>query len=340
MAERRVVAWMVRLSLPVVVSACHAPRPIGTLAPVPAALSMASAGAAAARHDTIGVFAARPGERSHLAVIDWRAPGWHRIAARIPMSADSVAAWAATRRGRPVLYVHGAGTSGNRAVRQGATLARRGGHDGATLVFTWPTHAIGVTWPRSRAVLAQAYLDDSLAAVGSDSTFHATLATLRAHVPPDSLVLVAHSLGARLVARSLASSGRAARVGTVALLAGDIGTASFIETFLPGLRAATQRRVVYVGDRDRLLWLSRILHGESRIGERRSAALLAAADVEVVDMSAVPLRGALFRLVGTRHAVTRLDGAIGDLFGSVIAGGARDAAIDSLGVARLRRRGM
>ncbi|MCU0648440.1 MAG: alpha/beta hydrolase [Gemmatimonadaceae bacterium] len=287
--------------------------------------------------DTIGVLSARPERPSALVVVDWRAPWWKRIRSRVAMSPESVSAWAAARGGRVVVYVHGAGTSADRAVRQGATLARRGGHRGATVVIPWPTHALGVTWPRSRAGLAQGYVDDSLAAVSSDSVVHTRLARLAQAVPPESVVVLAHSLGARLVTRVLSGAPLRAPIGTVALLAGDVGVTEFTRDLAPALRRATRRPVIYVGRGDRMLWLSRMRHDESRIGEARSAGMMASAGVEVVDAGALPLRGALFRALGTRHAVTRLDGAVADLFGPVLQGTPRQAVTDSAGVIRLTR---
>jgi esterase/lipase superfamily enzyme len=309
-------------------AACRAPS---TLVPAPSRSQAI---------DTIAVVSARGGDdstRISLVAVEQRASPWHRVQQQRTLSAAEFAQWVEQRGGRPLVFVHGAGTSEGRAVRQGATLARRGGHHGPVVVFAWPTHSIGVAWPRTRPLLAQAYVDDSVAAVRAASMFAHTMRTIAAGASPDSVVIVAHSLGARLVSRALAAQPIGAPIGTVALLAGDVGASTFAREYAPALTDRAHRRIVYVSARDRLLWLSRRLHGESRIGEPQAAATVAAAGIEVVDISAVPLRGSIFRAIGTRHAVTRLDGAIADLFGSVIQGGTRDATTDSTGVVRLAR---
>lgn len=185
--------------------------------------------------------------------------------------------------GRPrqvLLYVHGFNTSFDYAVRKTGQLTAdlgllgpAGERRGVSLAYCWPARG---------GILS--YLGDEESAEWTQQRLAPLLQSLARVCQEEhaELCLVAHSMGARALIRSLAdlanacpSAQRPARIADhVILLAPDIGKGLFdqyVERFLPLVGHLT----IYVSSRDGALSVSRLLHGHGRLGLLESTVLTA-----------------------------------------------------------------
>lgn len=235
-----------------------------------------------------------------------------------------------------VLYVHGYGVSFERGLRQGAEIAHRGRFGGPLVVFSWPAHDVVATWPSAGALISRAYRDDSAAAARSASAFRAALQELLSATRPRTFTVVGHSLGAQLVAEAL-RGGSAVRdslerapLRALVFFAPDIAASRFRDSLSAPLVMLARRRIVYSSSADRMLALSRMMNHSARAGQALGATSLAAADVEVVDItSGRRAAGVLRALVEPQHAMRLASAALYDFFNGVVRGlppGCRDTA--------------
>lgn len=218
-----------------------------------------------------------------------------------------------------VLYVHGFGTSLREAWTHTATARHRAGARAPWIVFCWPSRGSGIGPPRRGALLTSAYHDDSAAAAASIPSFVTATRRLLAGLPPAQTVLLAHSLGGQLLGEGLTSDDslqrtlRAAPLRAIAFIAPDVEASRFADSLVPALRPLTQRLVLYASERDRVLRVSRQIHGSDRAG-RRNAQPLLRAGLETIDASnARTSEGWFTRRFGTHHSVKRASGILFDL---------------------------
>ena len=193
---------------------------------------------------------------------------------------------AATAKGRPrvLLYVHGYRTTFATAVRNTAQLAA----DLDLITCAGRSRGVAVTysWPAQNTLFS--YLADEENAEWTQqrlAPFVRTLARVCREQGAE-LTLIAHSMGARALVRSLADlantceqEGRSEQLADhLVLLAPDIGKGLFdqyVERFLPLVHHLT----IYVSSKDRALGLSTFLHGgHHRLGLIEST-LLAALEI-------------------------------------------------------------
>jgi esterase/lipase superfamily enzyme len=235
------------------------------------------------------------------------------------------------------VYVHGFAVSFRRAISQGSEIAHRGRFGGAFVVFAWPAHKAIARWPTPSALVSGAYRDDSISAGASTGAFRDALANLFAAVPASRVTVVAHSMGAQLASEALTARSslretlRTAPLRALALFAPDIAAARFRDTLDLALVPVAARRVIYASQADRMLTISRLVNHSSRAGQAGGERMLAASDVEIVDVThGLRADGALRKLVEPRHAMRYASSALRDFFGVVRGTGGECRASDGL----------
>ena len=219
-----------------------------------------------------------------------------------------------------VLYVHGFGTGLGECWNQPVTARVRSRTAAPWVAFCWPSHGAGVAWPRVGSLFVSAYEDDTAAVTASAPAFRRVLAEVTGAIGAPQLLLVAHSLGGRLVSEALlqptaidANGADAPRLRAMAFLALDHDAARFADTVVPVLRTRAQRLVLYTSRHDRALVISRRFHDTARAGLAEPAPLLRAG-LETVDMTnALAADGWWQRLVGNRHSIRRAAVTVWDL---------------------------
>ena len=218
-----------------------------------------------------------------------------------------------------VFYVHGYGTSLHEAWTHTATARIRSGDSAPWVVFAWPSNGTGVTMPRRGALLDGAYQDDSVSAAASLPAFARATRAVTGAVGAGRLVLTAHSLGGQVAGEALASDTAlrvtlgAAPLRAIAFIAPDVEARRFADYHVPALLPLTRRLVLYTSRRDRLLLVSRQLHGTNRAGLSASPPLVRPG-LETVDTSdGVTSEGWGMRLFGTHHSIRRAVGTLVDL---------------------------
>jgi esterase/lipase superfamily enzyme len=169
---------------------------------------------------------------------------------------------ARSRRPQALLYVHGFNNRFDEAVRKTAQFAGdlgfidcQGRARGVAIAYSWPTHGgvFSYVAAEENAEWTEQRLRPFLGAVAAECRQQNA-----------ELLIIAHSMGARAVIRSLADLAREPASGPLAdhliLLAPDIGKELFdqyAERLLPRIGHMT----IYVSARDRALAFSSFLHG-------------------------------------------------------------------------------
>lgn len=171
------------------------------------------------------------------------------------------------REGRVLLYVHGYRETFESTSKDAAQIARMTGFDGPVIGYSWPSQ--GDTF---------GYAVDETNMYHDVRNFLGFLRTLADRPWVKEIVVVAHSMGARLVVPAIASadrtSRRAERTGNIAniiLASPDFDRETFErdiadEVLAPDRVALGRRITLYVSLKDKALALSRALHGYPRLG--------------------------------------------------------------------------
>lgn len=165
-----------------------------------------------------------------------------------------------------LVFVHGYRTSFESAAVRAARLAAEVQFPGATILFAWP----------SDAQLAS-YRSDQRAARDAGRPLAGFLRELRADRGTADLSIVAHSMGAEVLAAALRSLHETDSVAgaapfppvmfrEVVLVAPDLAAGAFLEQVLPALRARAARVTIYASAADFALWSSWGSNGERRLG--------------------------------------------------------------------------
>ncbi|MGV3532749.1 MAG: alpha/beta hydrolase [Chthoniobacteraceae bacterium] len=198
-----------------------------------------------------------------------------------------------------LMFIHGFNNSFDEAIRKTAQLAAdlelvdcEGQERGVPIAYTWPS-----------ASSVFGYLADEESAEWTQQRLAPFLGALARVCREEGaeLQVIAHSMGARLLVRSLAdlassSSGRQTAglmFDQIILLAPDIGKGIF-EQYLERIVPLVDHLTIYVSSKDGALNLSRILHG----GHRR-VGLLESSFLAALELTGIPT---LSRRVGDRPA--------------------------------------
>lgn len=171
------------------------------------------------------------------------------------------------RQGRVLLYVHGYRETFETTSKDAAQIARMTGFDGPVIEYSWPSQG---------EVLK--YAVDETNMYHDVRTFGAFLRALADKAWVKEIVIVSHSLGARLVIPAIASADRMSRradrtgnISNIILASPDVDRETFerdiVDEVLASDRVALGRHItVYVSRADKALAVSRALHGYPRLG--------------------------------------------------------------------------
>lgn len=171
------------------------------------------------------------------------------------------------RQGRVLLYVHGYRESFETTTKDTAQIARMTAFDGPVVAYSWPSQ---------HEVLG--YGVDETNMYHDIRNFRDFLRTLAEREWVKEIVIVSHSLGARLVIPAVGAADRLARraerrdkISNIILASPDVDRETFerdvAEDVLSPERVAEGRHItVYVSAKDKALAASRVLHGYPRLG--------------------------------------------------------------------------
>lgn len=170
-----------------------------------------------------------------------------------------VAADLALTRSRDILvFVHGFNVTFEDAVLRAAQITADIGFDGVVVLYDWPS-----------AGSVSQYVRDLQEARNAGFFLLRTLDGVVPAAQPDRVHLLAHSMGAEVVARAvtLAPPGDSApHLAQVALAAPDFDARVFRRDVFPALRAHARRVTLYASSDDDALRASRAVNGVWRLG--------------------------------------------------------------------------
>ena len=178
-----------------------------------------------------------------------------------------------------MVFVHGYNVEFAEANRLLAQFANDLKFDGPVVLFSWP----------SRGSLT-AYVVDETNAEWSQAHFTRFLATLLDEIPDINIYLFGHSMGNRIIGRSvnaLAGDRPASHLAAfreMIMIAPDIDADVFREDMAPRLVRTGIHLTVYASSKDRALMASKAFHGYKRAGDAGDG-LLVVEGVETVDAS-------------------------------------------------------
>jgi esterase/lipase superfamily enzyme len=170
------------------------------------------------------------------------------------------------RQGRVLLYVHGYRETFETTSKDAAQIARMTGFDGPVIEYSWP----------SQGTLL-GYAVDETNMYHDVRNFRDFLKTLAERPWVKEIIIVSHSLGARLVVPAIAyvdrtsSSADSSNISNIILASPDFDRETFERDIagdvLAPRRLANDRRItVYASLHDKALAASRALHGYPRLG--------------------------------------------------------------------------
>lgn len=223
----------------------------------------------AQRSDTVRY--ARFGDPTDIQITD--AKGKVTTQARIPLALnddqqwwDDLAAETKRRDGRILLYVHGFRETFFTSARDSAQIARLSGLDIPMVHYSWPSQGEFLK-----------YAADETNMYYNERQFRSFLTKLAQQPWTKEIILVAHSLGVRLVIPAIeyvdrnSSNADSSNISNIILASPDVDRQDFerdiAETVLTMRRVNNDRRItVYVSAKDRALSLSNSFHGYPRLG--------------------------------------------------------------------------
>lgn len=165
-----------------------------------------------------------------------------------------------SRRKSLLLFVHGYRVNFAEAALRSAQLALDLRFPGLVLFYSWPSKGT-----------AGGYIHDEEAAELSEQPLDGLLDQLTA-LPIDDIYILAHSMGNRIVANTLADRERESRpitkVRELLLAAPDINSEIFLTKIAPGLeRLSSVGKTIYASSNDVALRASKSAHEFRRVGE-------------------------------------------------------------------------
>ena len=214
-----------------------------------------------------------PNEHKHIKVQDV-----------LPLTQDEfsrrIARAVADSPGRKIMvFVHGYNVRFTEATRLLAQFAHDLKFDGPAVLFSWPSQGS-----------LTGYVVDETNAEWSQAHFTRFLASLLDEIPAVNIYLFGHSLGNRIIGRSvhaLSSDRPASHLAAfreIIMIAPDIDADVFREDMAPRLVRTGIRLTVYASSKDRALMASKAFHGYKRAGDAGDG-LLVVEGVETVDAS-------------------------------------------------------
>jgi pimeloyl-ACP methyl ester carboxylesterase len=169
-------------------------------------------------------------------------------------------------KGQVLLYVHGFRETFDTTSADAAQIARLTGFDGPVVAYLWPSQGELLS-----------YAVDETNMYWDENNFRRFLSKLAGQPWVKDVVIVSHSLGARLVLPSIeyvdrnSSNADASNISNIILASPDIDRQDFerdiAEEVLSARRVNNDRRItVYTSASDKALTVSRTIHGYPRLG--------------------------------------------------------------------------
>ncbi len=165
---------------------------------------------------------------------------------------------AATRARDILVFVHGFNVTFEDAVLRAAQIAADIGFDGVVVLYDWPS-----------AGSVSQYVRDLQEARNAGFFLLRALTGVVPAARPDRVHLLAHSMGAEVVARAVAlapAGDSVPRLAQVALAAPDFDARVFRRDVFPALRSRAARVTLYASSDDDALRASRAVNGVWRLG--------------------------------------------------------------------------
>lgn len=212
----------------------------------------------------------------------------------VPTAFQDRAAWwqalgeaAKAKNGRVLLYVHGFRESYLSNTESTVQIAKLTGFDGPVIQYSWP----------SQGALTK-YAVDETNMYWDERNFRSFLTQLARDPAVKEIVLVSHSLGARLVIPAVeyvdatSTNADSSNISNIILTAPDVDREDFerdiAEEVLAARRVNNDRRItIYLSAKDKALALSRQVHGYPRLGSPYCFDPFEAADLKA---KGVPVR--------------------------------------------------
>ena len=199
-----------------------------------------------------------------------------------PMTADEFRAHAKGALARSakkevLLFVHGYNVTFEEAVMRTAQIAYDLHFEGVPFVYSWPSEG---SVPR--------YTVDETNVLWSRPRFAEFLAMLREQLDADTIHIIAHSMGNRLVTETvptLSTSAQGARIRQVVLAAPDVDAATF-KDLAAAFRQKAERVTLYASSNDKTMMASKVIHKYPRAGES-GVHLVVMDSIDTVDATAV-----------------------------------------------------
>lgn len=184
-----------------------------------------------------------------------------------------------TAKNNPALvFVHGYNTPFTDAVRRTAQVKYDLGFEGPAISFSWPSQGSPA-----------AYMIDETNAEWTIPLFTSFLKSLSTELGKTKVILVAHSMGTRVLMNSLvrlSSSGEMPpSFSKIVLAAPDIDRDVFID-MAGQLKHGTEHLTLYASSRDNALLASKTVHGNPRAGDT-AVGITIADGVDTIDVSNV-----------------------------------------------------
>jgi esterase/lipase superfamily enzyme len=181
--------------------------------------------------------------------------------------------------GKLMVFVHGYNEEFPDTSRTVAQFAHDLKFDGPVVLFSWPSQGslTGYTVDETNAEWAQA-------------DFVAFMAQLLEQYPVQSIYLVGHSMGNRIISRAMATlagdrlESDMFRFREIIMIAPDIDAGVFRKDIAPRLSRTGINVTLYASSNDRALLASKAFHGYPRAGES-GAGLVVVDGVETIDAS-------------------------------------------------------
>lgn len=195
----------------------------------------------------------------------------HKVTPQVTFQAEE--AWwsdlegqASANGGRVLVYVHGYRETFASSTRDSFQIQRLTAFSGPVVQYSWPSQG-----------KLSGYLVDETNVYWDERNFRRFLSKLATQPWTKDIVLVSHSMGARLVLPAVefvdrtSSDADASNISNIILASPDIDREDFerdiAEEVLAARRVNNNRRItIYVSRKDKALAISRTLHGYPRLG--------------------------------------------------------------------------
>jgi len=166
----------------------------------------------------------------------------------------------AAGKNEALIFIHGYNVGFVDAVRRSAQIAYDLHFDGLAMMYSWPSEGA-----------FERYTVDEANVDWSRPRFASFLNKVRDELGVDTLHLVAHSMGNRLLGEVLAADTRSGptvrmQIRQVAFAAPDVDSARF-KDLIQNMKGKAERFTLYASSRDKALLASKMLHKYPRAGD-------------------------------------------------------------------------